>query len=228
MCRWTVQILIVCLSLVAFAAGQSMPLSQRQSEAKTPIIRAPHQSPSNLHLVRVETVEVPSIIASSFYPPFKCDADGNIYLQNDPRAPAVQKFSPKGEATALFRPLPNTNNEIDAAGSFAVTPAGDVFQLVFPHEVNRYVFTYKPDGSFKSAIKLDPGFTWWQPNALAVFGSGQMLVSGSEFDEDHNAARWPFTGIFSTDGSLLREVKLDVLYCTDYRDRNAPRVRAGA
>jgi len=153
-------------------------------------------------------VDVPSIVTNSFYPPFKCDSDGNIYFQNDPRVPAIQKFNSKGEPVALFRPTPNTDKQIDHSGSFAVAAGGDLYELVFPHELSRYVFTYKPDGTFKSAIKLNPGFPWI-PSKVAVFPSGKMLISGSEYDKDRGAAMWPFTGIFASDGGLLKEVKLE-------------------
>jgi hypothetical protein len=194
---------------MALAAGQSPAAPQRQPDPKTKTERARTSNRDNLHLVRVETVDIPSTRADSFATPFKCDNEGNLYFQNDPRNPAIQKFNSKGEAIALFRPTPITDKEIDAAGSFAVTLGGELFELVFPHERTRYVFTYEPDGTFNSAIKLDPGFPWWLPNALAVFPSGQMLIAGSEYDKDHNAAKWPFTGIFAADGSLLKEVKLE-------------------
>jgi hypothetical protein len=119
-----------------------------------------------------------------------------------------ENSTPKGEPVALFQPAPNTDKKVDLGWSFAVAPDGDVYELVFPHEINRYVFTYKGDGTFKSAIKLNPGFVWF-PGKLAVFASGQMLVTGSEYDKDVTAEKWPFTGIFGADGSLLKEVKLE-------------------
>jgi hypothetical protein len=36
-----------------------------------------------------------------------------------------------------------------------------------------------------------------------------MLIMGSEYDKDRTAAMWPFTGIFASNGSLLKEVKLE-------------------
>jgi hypothetical protein len=55
---------------------------------------------------------------------------------------------------------------------------------------------------------MDPFFAW-MPHALAVFPSGQLLIAGLEYDRDRAAAMWPFTGIFASDGSLLKEIKLE-------------------
>jgi hypothetical protein len=67
---------------------------------------------------------------------------------------------------------------------------------------------YKSDGSYKSLIKLQPGFAWI-PSTLAVFASGNLLVSGLEYDKNEKRFVWPFTAIFSSDGTLLKEVKLE-------------------
>jgi hypothetical protein len=92
---------------------------------------------------------------------------------------------------------------------FAVSENSELYQLVFPHEITRYVYVYKSDGTYKSAIKLQPGFPW-QPSTMAVFPSGNLLISGLEYDHDRkNSVMWPFTGIFGSDGVLLKEVKLE-------------------
>ncbi len=208
MLRRTVWLLLTCWWLIAPAAGQTSEPPQQQLDTKKRTAQTDAKTQTVLHLTRVEAVDVPSVVTTSFYPPFKCDSEGNVYFQNDPRAPAIQKFNSKGEPVALFRPAPNTDKKLDIAGSFAVAPGGDLYELVFPHELSRYVFTYKSDGTFKSAIKLDPGFPW-MPSKLGVFPSGQMLIAGSEYDKDRGAAMWPFSGIFAPDGSLLKEVKLE-------------------
>ena len=153
-------------------------------------------------------MDVPSVMTHTFSPPFKGDDDGNIYFLQGSLDRTIQKLSPKGEPMAMFRASSYTDKKLNYAGPFDVALNGDLYELVFPHEFNRYVFTYKSDGSFKAAIKLNTGF-WWFPSHLAVFPSGQMLITGSEYDKDVNAAKWPFTGIFAADGTLLKEVKLE-------------------
>ena len=193
--------------LVSFASGQSAPVPQ-QKDTKAKPAQAGKKKQSNLHLTRTETVTIPSVLISSFSPPFKCDSDGNIYLQNDRLSPAIQKFSSKGEPGPLFQPAPNTDKKLDLAGNFAIGPGDDLYELVYPHEMYQYVFVYKSDGTFKSAIKLNLEFRW-SARSLAVFPSGQLLIGGSEFDKDPAAPTWPFTGIFAGDGSLLKEIKLE-------------------
>jgi hypothetical protein len=97
---------------------------------------------------------------------------------------------------------------VDAARYFVVSDGGELYEIVYPHEINRYMFVYKSDGSFKSAVKFQPGFPW-TPKMLALFPGGGILASGLKYDADKTAARWPFTGIFASDGSLLKEVRLE-------------------
>jgi hypothetical protein len=160
------------------------------------------------HLVRTGVITAPTEILTTFMRPLRCDADGNFYLQTDATNPAIRKINARGERVAVFRPAENPDLKIDAVASFALAPDGRLYELVFPHEIKRYVFIYKPDGTFKEAIKLEPGFSW-TTHALAVFPNGQILVAGSEYDRDPMAASWPFTGIFAADGRLLKEIKLD-------------------
>jgi hypothetical protein len=155
----------------------------------------------------METITAPAGMATGFLPPLRCDRDGNLYYRASPIDP-IHKLNLKGEEIALFRAAAGTDKKIDVSVSYALTPQGGLYELVFPHEIHRYVFVYSPDGSFKSAIKLDPGFPF-VPHALAVFASGQLLITGSEYDHDRAAAMWPFTGIFAADGRLLKEIKLD-------------------
>ncbi|MGA8541702.1 MAG: hypothetical protein WB566_19520 [Terriglobales bacterium] len=155
----------------------------------------------------METITAPAEMATGFLTPLKCDSDGNLYFRKD-HADDVHKLNLKGEQVALFQAAANSDKKIDGVAAFTLAPDGDLYQLVIPHEFDRYVFVYKADGTFKSAIKLNPGFVWF-PHSLAVFPSGQLLVTGSEYDRDRTSAMWPFTGIFAADGSLLKEVKLE-------------------
>jgi hypothetical protein len=152
---------------------------------------------------------VPSEVTNSFGRPLACDEDGNVYLRTEyGGSGAVNKISLKGQKVAVFQASPNPSFEkIDIAGYFSVWD-DNLYQLVFPHVLDRYVFSFKPDGSFKAAVKLSTGFPWI-PGIIAVYPSGQFLVSGLEYDKDATAAKWPITGIFDADGSLLKEVRLE-------------------
>ena len=143
-----------------------------------------------------------------FTPPFKCDNDGNIYFLNRAQETTIHKLTAKGEQVAEFESAARSEKRLLHAGFFEVTQDGEIDQLVSLQDPKRYVYTFKSDGNFKEQITLNTGF-WWFPRALAVFPSGEMLITGSEYDKDVNAPMWPFTGIFSGDGALLKEVKLE-------------------
>jgi hypothetical protein len=71
------------------------------------------------------------------------------------------------------------------------------------------VFVYKPDGNVRSVIKLQPGF-FLDPTKVAAFSSGGLFVAGLEHDHDpDNPVMWPFEGIFSADGALLKELHFE-------------------
>ena len=200
----------VCWALSALAVAQSAadpkPSSTTKAEQKAEAER--HKTP-DAHLVRVQTVTAVGEFATSFFRPFRCDDGGNFYVRTDlGGVEGVHKLNSKGERLALFEASSNPDLKIDVAAYFTVAEGGELYELVYPHEMTRYMFVYKADGTFKSAVKFQTGFPWI-PKMLAVFPTGQLLASGEEYDADRAAARWPFTGIFAADGSLLKEVKLE-------------------
>jgi hypothetical protein len=206
----TIRLLVVIAIFGVLAMAQPPEQKpQPQSKKVAQSAEKPAKKPIDGHLVRVETVTAPSELADGFLEPLRCDNDGNVYFRTEiAGAPAIHKLNAKGERIAVFEANSNPNLKVDAATYFAIDPnSGELYELVYPHEIHRYVYTYKSDGTFKSAVKLQPGFAFF-PDQLAVFPSGQFLVSGSEYDKDKAAPRWPFTGIFAADGSLLKEFDL--------------------
>jgi hypothetical protein len=195
------------LSALAIAQSAEQRKQTWIKESQRP--QLPAKKAVDGHLMRVGTITSPSELADRFYRPMKCDNDGNLYLRTEVAGlPAIHKLNAKGEMVALFeaRSNPNNTNKVDAASYFAFDPeGGDLYELVYPHEPGRYVYVYKADGTFKSAVKLRAGFPI-VPKTLAVFPSGQFLISGEEYDADRTAAMWPFTGIFAADGALLKEL----------------------
>lgn len=188
--------------LVSFGWAQSAAdLQEHPSSTENP--------PSTLHLTPLETV-VSTEVASAFLGPFVCDGDGNLYLRSESAGvTAIRKLNPKGERTALFEPAANPDIKISVTGYFSVMPDGDLYVLAFAaEELARYVLVFKPDGTYKTKIKLDPGFAWI-PSAIAVFPNGSILATGQEYARDRNAPKLPFTGIFRSDGKLLKELNLE-------------------
>jgi hypothetical protein len=161
-----------------------------------------------LHLTPVETVVAPSEVAASFVEPLSCDEDGNLFLGSDEPAAAIRKLSPKGERVAVFQPIANPDVKVGTTSYFAVTPDGELYALAFATtEMSRYVLVFKSDGTYKNKIKLAPGFPW-TPATLAVFSNGSLLITGQKYDHDRSKPMLPFTGIFASDGSLLKELTL--------------------
>jgi hypothetical protein len=203
---WRVRFLLICIFSVTplvICRAQSSSVPKKPPEKKG-------GPPPSGHLVPVQTVLTAPELAGELDNPLTCDSDGNLYLQSEHYGVSgIRKLNLKGERTAIFQPNGNPDLKIEGVGYFALEPNGELYQLVFPHELARYVIVYKSDGTYKSAIKLQAGFPW-MPATLAAFPSGDLLVSGLEYDRDtQNGAMWPFTGIFSSDGTLLKEVKLE-------------------
>lgn len=153
----------------------------------------------------VQIVKSPSELAESLSSP-ECDSDGSVYFITSPDGVrAIHKLNARGERVALFQPI-SPGVRVDMSLNFALARNGDVYQLIHGHD-GRYVFVYKPDGGLKSTIKLKPGVL--APSKLAVFPSGEFLVAGLQHDKDRqNPVLWPFTGIFSADGTLKKELTL--------------------
>ena len=185
--RWFLLFVILSTSIVNCSA-QSFSPSKGQPGTKTET-----KPPPTGHLVPVGTVVAPTEVASSFDLPIKCDTDGNLYLQSEHfGASGIRKLNDKGERIALFQPNANPEMKIIGVGDYAVSPSGELYEIVLPEEITRYVMVYKSDGTYKSLIKLQPGFAWI-PSTLAVFSSGDLLVSGLKYDKNEKRFMWPFT-----------------------------------
>jgi hypothetical protein len=203
---WKLRFALLCIHIVA----SLITCRAQTSSAPKAVAKKVDKQSKNGHLTPVGTIVSPSELASSFDRPFTCDKDGNLYLQSERfGVSGVRKLNPKGERTVLFQPSSNPEFRLDGVGSFALSPNGELYQFVFPHEITRYVMVFKSDGTYQSEIKMQPGFGWI-PATLTVFPSGDLLASGLRYDRDkNNHVMWPFTGIFSSDGSLLKEATLE-------------------
>jgi hypothetical protein len=166
------------------------------------------QNAKNSDRLRVEMIKAPAEVADALAGPPQCDADGNLYLKTTSDGiAAIHKLNGKGERIALF--LKSSALKIDFSPYFSIASNGYVYELVYPQEISRYVLVYRPEGSLKSTIKLQPGFVF-MPYRLAVFPSGDFLLTGLEYDKDrNNRVTWPFNGIFSNDGALRKELVLE-------------------
>jgi hypothetical protein len=189
----------ILVYLVSAAHAQRPALSPHDAE---------RGAPRQKHLTAVETV-LGAEVANALLPPLRCDAKGNFYVQTEPYGVStLHKLGPKGERLSLFKSDSDATLKVLAAPYFALSSDGDVYQLVLSADITRYMLVFRADGSYRRTIKLDPGFAW-MPSAFLPLQSGNLLMTGQEYDRDPQKARWPFTGIFSSDGKLLKELKLE-------------------
>jgi hypothetical protein len=159
------------------------------------------------HLTVVETITSPTETVSGFAR-ISCDEDGNIFLGLDgPSAPAIRKLNTKGELKTLFQPYGNPDIDILGLGNYAVTTDGELYLFASPKDGKPWwdILVFKSDGSYKTTIKLDPGFGW-TPASLAVFANGNILVTGQKVFRDQSRMQEPFTAIFRSDGRLLKTI----------------------
>jgi len=147
--------------------------------------------------------------AGAFWLPTKCDADGNIYLRPAPERDApILKIGRDGRSISVSSAsVPNLATT--GIGYFAVDQSGTIHQLAdFSGERDRFIVHFRPDGTYISRTRLELGTAVsWRTSQIAVFTAGTFLVAGQiEADATQNGR--PFTGIFSSDGTLLKEVRL--------------------
>jgi hypothetical protein len=173
------------------------------SQAQSP------QAPSKMRLVPTENVES-GIPAQPFGLSIVCDRDRNLYLMSviDDLV-CIHKLSPSGRQLAVLIASALPHLDIKHGGHFSVSANGDIYQLAFLRsKPERLVVVWNKDGSLKSTIRLSPGFTW-VPTQLAEFSSGDLLVTGRYLkNRKTDLAETPFTGIFSPDGTLKKQVIL--------------------
>lgn len=193
--------LFICVFLAVFS---------QHSLGQTELAKSDDHSVARA-LVPTKQIVAKSEVATLLYDPVKCDSEGNVYYPTDMTGAGVlRELNLEGERIAEFRPGANPDMPIDVFQDYTIGPDGEVFMLVYPHEITRYIFVYKSDGSYHSSIKLDTGFPW-VPTAFAIFPSGGFLIAGLEYarSDKGKLTQVPFTGVFSADGRLLKQLNLE-------------------
>ncbi len=205
---------VLAIAQLFVPASWGQEAATQSGELPKPTLPATAEKNKNVPAAAVaglhtELTKISSEIAQGFLDPLRCDSDGNLYLRTAPSGVgAIHKLNSKGVRVALFQPK-SADVKVNFPLSFDIAPNGDVYQLISAFETTRYVFVYDKDGGLKSEIKLQqPRFAFF-PSKIAVFPNGDLLVSGLEHDKDRdNQTLRPFTGIFSSDGTLRRELTL--------------------
>ncbi len=212
------RIFLLMIALLVFAPHQEL-LAQTAAKSapatKSAAARPKKKIDSNgqpLALAVVETTNLPNVDAEFLSGP-RCDADGNLYLRNDRTFQSpVHKLNLKGEKIADFlasssSDLPNLPPQLAHSGEFSVAENGDLYLEIMASMTEHDLLVFGKDGTYKSKVVLDIGSVW-QVNKLAVFSSGEFLIAGEKWQKpEQNYA--PFTGIFSSNGTFLKELSLE-------------------
>lgn len=87
---------------------------------------------------------------------------------------------------------------------YAVRPDGGVVMM---HSDGKYKFldNFAPDGKHESSVRLEPPQTAFFPSQLAVFHSGEIFISGLQYQPGYKAS----AAIYSATGSLIKQPTLD-------------------
>jgi hypothetical protein len=143
----------------------------------------------------------------------RCDEKGNLYLRpyNSEMAIShsvlkgpIQKIDSDGNIVTTYSvsdAVPNSSGGV-AGVAFFVSGDGTLYRIVATNErkPTLYILKFGQDGSVDSAIHLQTDF--FVPYQLAVFKSGELLVSGGLGEKQIEA----FTGIFDSTGKLIRKI----------------------
>lgn len=137
----------------------------------------------------------------------KCDEDGNLYLRaytqervfaNTVHQAPIQKIKADGAMAETFT-ISDFSTQFWAK-DFFVTGDGRVFQIAYSSKPEFYVFEFSGDGSLKTKTSI--ATESFSPYQIAVFKSGEFLLSGTSGKEDHT----PFTGVFASSGKLIKKI----------------------
>lgn len=162
-----------------------------------------------------EMVSVAELIPRSFLmvrSPVKCDSDGNLYVihysRPDPLAVPIEKITREGKLAARFEIRSAPGFEKGHALDFAVGGQGEVYVLTALKVNEGYVVRFTEVGKYDSSFKLEPRL---EPQQLAVFPSGELLVSGKELHFSFGGLKRTgriLLAIYDRSGSLLRAITL--------------------
>jgi hypothetical protein len=134
--------------------------------------------------------------------PTACDEQGRLYVKLVKIGPGMMgpifRLSSKGVAEAEF----------DTSGAlinrYAVRPDGGVV-MIHLDGTSKVVDNFAPDGTRQSSIALERPPTPFFPSQLAVFHSGEIMVSGLQFQPGYKAG----TAIYDPTGHLVKQLVLD-------------------
>ena len=174
------------------------------------------QAQEPLPLAPAETTPLTAVAQDWVSSEVRCDSSGNLFLyetlDDEASTSYVLRISSNGKQVRRFEPgaVPELRGLSDW-GPFAVGDRGEVYLTAIRTQGERETFAasfvaiFDPDGKFLSA----PPFEYpVEPRALAVFGSGDLLIAGWDRSPAARSRDLPFTGIFNRRGQLMQRLRL--------------------
>lgn len=168
------------------------------------------QSNNDLQRPLEVSATIQTQVQGTFFGRVKCDNAGNLYMrpyssvrnrEHTLHQTPIQRVKPDGSLAEIFN---NTDAMPNLEGmDFFISPDGDVFQVAYGEKQKQYVISFAKDGSVKSTIEIaDRLIPYFTPYQMAVFKSGEILLSGQGGDGGHT----PFTAVFDASGKLIKKV----------------------
>jgi hypothetical protein len=134
--------------------------------------------------------------------PTACDEQGRSYLKLIMGGPGMVgplfRLSSKGVVEAEF----DTSGAL--TNRYAVRPDGGVIMLHIDGAL-KVVDNFAPDGKRESSVALVRPPVSFFPSQLAVFSSGEILISGLQYQPGYKAS----TAIYDAAGHLVKQFVLD-------------------
>lgn len=176
------------------------------------VIAAGAAGQQSIGLVPTETVVFQGEPARAIGIPVKCDSDGNVYVHPyQLRSPPLLRLSWDGKV-ASFSVTSVAGFERADDSDFAVTPDGEVYEIVALNFDELFLLRFARDGQYASKTKLTPPL---EPHQLAMFSGGNVLVSGFEWPAPEERGKpstkltsKPFTAIYDASGRLVKRLSL--------------------
>ena len=194
----------LCLTMAVLACmhrGNTQAGGTRSSETKSP-----------RSLLRPGYVVKTELTGAGLLGQARCDARRRIYVriysgqllgEADSLRVPVMRLDSSGKVTGKF-PISDAGSDLVAA-DFFVTAAGELHQAAFdPSTRDVYLVTFSEEGTIERKVRLEAEF---EPYYVAVFTSGQVLVSGLRYPNQFGKrAHEPYTALFAASGKLLKEL----------------------
>ena len=193
--------LLVPLFLAATASAQEMPKVDASGSASALL------AVSHFRSLSVSSTPRRTQLLGPVFNRISCDTEGNLYARRFEAgakgAEPVEKIATTGALVRSFKP--DSPTLTFSISDFFVGSQSELYMLAWSREQvysggRVYVIQFGSDGSVKSQTQISSEDFF--PTNLAVFQSGEFLITGTKGREDSA----PFTAVFDPNGKMIAQV----------------------